>query len=244
MKLTSLLITLTCFSIVSFSQSQDVSAIMKGNKVIGGGINLSFSDEEFKPDIFDPDRRQATDYSTFSFRPYAGKFIKDRLLVGGRLLITSSDTESVSAEPDILRNIESDEFTIGFGVFLRKYYPIVGKFGAFVETGAGFNFLNNDARNSTFNTTGQELVSEFSTEREGFEISAEIDLGLYVFLGERFSLETSLGNIAFRHSRTEEERTDLFQNLVLEDSFERDGFDFNLVNQISFDQLITVNYFF
>ena len=242
MKLFTLMITLACISAVSTLQSQDINALMKGSKVVGGGISVSFSDDDFEPDAFDPDQIQTSDFTSFSFRPYAGKFIKDRLLLGGRLLITASDQESTIRDGIFSSVNESDEFNIGLGVFLRKYYPIAGKFGAFVETGVDFRTLNSDSKRSSFND--QNPTTEFSTERDGSLVTADIDLGLYVFLGERFSLETSLGRLAFIQSWEDITRRDLFQDTTNESSTERSNFNINFINQISFDQLITVNYFF
>lgn len=236
------MITLACISAVSTLRSQDINALMKGSTVVGGGISVSSSDDEFEPDAFDPDRIQTTDITSFSFRPYAGKFIKDRLLLGGRLLLTTLDRESNTRDINFSSVTESDEFSIGLGVFLRKYYPIAGKFGAFFETGVDFSVFNSDSERSNFND--QDLIGEFSTEIDGSQITAEIDLGLYVFLGERFSLETSLGNLAFRQSWEDITRRDLFQDTTNESSTERSNFNINFINQISFDQLITVNYFF
>ncbi len=238
------LIIVTFLTFFLPARSQDISAIMKGKRVVGGGIALSWTDNELETDNGNTPLLQDVKRNSFSFRPYAGKFIKDRLLLGGGPLLFLQNGETQLNDPEDRTTLDDKQFNVGLGVFLRKYYPIVGKFGAFVQPSTDFRIIDRESNRIRIDNTSQEILSEYSDDVDGFRITAGINLGLYVFLGGRFSLETNLGNITVNHIKEDIERRSFYSSVTNNEDRQINSFDINLVNQISFDQLFVINYFF
>ena len=220
---------------------QDVPSILKGKRVVGGGINLSINDNTFNSG---PDVVQDIDATTFSFRPYAGKFIQDKILLGGQFEVSFGNIENVTDQFGNIISTDRESFGIGFGVFLRRYYPVIGKFGIFIQPSIDITFSERDDERSIFDVALGERISEEITESDIVSASASTSLGLYIFLGERFSLETNLGNVAFNYQTEDRSIMDISNNNQFSSDNEASSINFNLINEISFDRLFVVNFFF
>ncbi|MEP2770732.1 MAG: hypothetical protein ABJH05_01200 [Fulvivirga sp.] len=229
------ILTLLCLLQCAYSlKSQDLEAITKGKRVVGGSLGLTIVNDE-NPG-FDPNDKTTLEERGFSVYPYAGKFIKDKILVGTSLFASVGDSKFIEDNSFLTRTRSKEYHNYGIGVFMRKYYPLVGKFGAFIQPDVLFTLRGNEIDRSVFDKTTGMLSTETPTRVEGFSINTGASLGLYVFIGEKFSLETNLGNLSFNYIREEDEG----QSQVYRDSNLR----LELINQMSFDKIIVFNYFF
>lgn len=83
-----------------------------------------------------------------------------------------------------------------------------------------------------------------SDERRGTTVSAGTNFGLYLFLGERFSLETNLGNVLFTYRTEEVEFTNQFGIEERNGDNDSSSINLNFINEISFDPVFVINFFF
>ncbi|TRX50905.1 autotransporter outer membrane beta-barrel domain-containing protein [Fulvivirga sp. M361] len=222
-------------------KSQHVDPILKGKHVIGGGININFSEQDADNVR---NRYRINDSRSFGFRPYVGKFIKDRLLIGAGLSISSNSQDTEDQFNDRLDKSNFESYSYGAGFFVRKYYPIVGRFGTFFQPEVNFAISNQEMDRSAFNVNSQEVIDESTDETDRVSFNLGINLGLYLFLGDRFSIETNLGNLSFSHATSDREIRYVSGATERFDDISSNSLNINLVNEIAFERLFVINYFF
>ena len=204
--------------------------LKKGNYFIGGGIGFSTRDDSWDESNVNI---QEYDYTRFSISPYSGKFIKDGIAVGAGLHLSSTDLEREWGTQGDLQITTEDGFRIGGSLFLKKFWPISEKFGAYLSPALGYNRERNEEK-----TTNGSLVATSKTKSN--EISLSARLGIYYFISPRFSFETNLANVVF----SKDWETLSTSNEGTKISKDGNRLDLNLINQFSFDQIIVINYYF
>jgi hypothetical protein len=244
------LITTLLFFTSSFSYAQ--SMIGDGNRMIGGGI--SFSNQEDEGDRvrqysnsssyrnYNKDSR--SQYSSFSIRPYYGKFFNEDVLVGFGFNYTNRSSEFISQDSieDYRANV--DQFNFGLNFFIKRYIAVSDKFGVYLSPKIGYTrsrFKQISERIDNFVDQRDYGYEEISYSNNGY---GRIDMGLYFFIFDQLSIETTLlsANISFTKTKWE------FNDLVKEEEFDgsNNQSDINLsfVNSFTFDKLFVLNYFF
>ncbi|UII31429.1 autotransporter outer membrane beta-barrel domain-containing protein [Fulvivirga ulvae] len=233
MKNKAMLISILLISFIQFElHSQE--RLQKGNYYIGGGIGFSTRDESLDDDDLNASKY---DYMRYSLSPYSGKFIKDGLAIGLNLQISSTDLQREQGTIDNLQVTKEDGFSIGAGIFLKKYWPVSEKFGAYLIPSLSYSRSHDESKN-----TSNTYIS--SSESTSNQINLSTGLGLYYFISPRFSLETNLANVVLSKQFLDKETRNTSTEDTLSQSLERNNLDFNLINQFSFDQIIVINYYF
>jgi hypothetical protein len=244
------LITTLLFFTSSFSYAQ--SMIGDGNRMIGGGISFSNQEDEgdrvrqyyqsssYRNYVDDSKRK----LSSFSINPYYGKFYNEDALVGFGFLYSSRLIEFTSKDTIQDYRSSNNRFQFGLNFFIKRYIPVSNKFGVHISPKIGYIRLINES------TT--EVIDNFVDQRDyGQENTSKsnrgygrIDMGLYFFIFDQLSIETTLlsANISFTKTKWE------FNDLVKEEEFDgsNNQSDINLsfVNSFTFDKLFVLNYFF
>ncbi|MEM7297407.1 MAG: hypothetical protein AAF391_03975 [Bacteroidota bacterium] len=228
------------------ASSQDALAL--GNRILGGGITFSQNDSEnvyrLSTTLSNDDRTY--NRFSYSFSPYYGRFYKDFNMVGLRL-----NTRGSNSEFDYRDDIRADrtEFTytsFSIGGFFRRYFPYSDKFGVFLETGIdGYRSRSIELRESYDIDVSSTLIrSRFEDERKSLGISVDAKVGLYFFLLDRLSLETRLSRFYLSYGDVQLLNVDLVNNEQAEAEGSNSSIDFSFVNNFSFDQIFTINYYF
>lgn len=237
-------LTASLFCLVIINSSANAQEfITKGTSLIGGSIGYDQRKSEdlnlnvttlVNQDIIN-------DFSRFTFAPTYAKAIKDGLMLGGSISITTQESEISVQQVNFTQTDNRSSNTIGFSVFLRRYYEIKGKFGAYIEPRISFSRGSEDRtfdfRDSSNPTFFQEETIEATTTTFG----GGANLGLYYFISDRFSLETTLANVLISRSKTNRES----ESVPNSESSDTDSvLRFQFANTLSFDQILTFNYFF
>lgn len=215
--------------------------ISKDNSFTGGALDLRISD--YSSDLYNGNDSNQDNF-LFSFSPYYGKFIKDKLAIGIQLNTSYSNRKTHNLNNGVISsNWINKRTSVGLSFFLRKYYTINEKFGAFVRPSLSYNhgFINEE--NNSFDSSG--LKTRFSSnEGSDNSLSFGASLGLYYFISSRFSLEANLGNVFISKSFTRQKNKNESNGEVTNTSSDSNSLDFNFVNQLSFDQILVITYFF
>lgn len=237
------LLTLTLLSIQSFAQD----ALKMGNKIVGGGLSFSMNDSEndrpYNYYYYRTDFRESTD---FSFSPYYGRLYDDNTMIGIRLNINNrrSQYERTSESDFDKGSLESS--SIGFGGFIRKYFPTTDKFGFFIESGIDISrgTLNSDDQNFNLQDSVFVLVRHNQQKRTSYSASIDAEGGMYFFLIPRLSIETNFLQFILSYSDSNSEYENLIDNQIEEGDGNSANVRFNLINSFSFDKIFTLNYYF
>ncbi|MFT7031874.1 MAG: hypothetical protein ACJA2S_000370 [Cyclobacteriaceae bacterium] len=227
------------FAVIHTSFCQEF--ISKGKSFLGGGLNLKISD--YSSDLNNGNDTEI-DNSLFSFSPYYGKFIKDKLAMGIQLNSYYSNINTDNLNSGVIStNWIRKNTTVVLSFFLRKYYTINEKFGAFIKPSLTYNhgFINEE--NNSFDSSGSKTRFS-SNEGNNNSLSLGASLGLYYFIASKFTLEANLGNIFISKSFTSQKNKNERNGEITNTSSDSNSLDFNFVNQLSFDQLLVITYFF
>jgi len=240
----NVMLTIVLIAIVSSQlNAQDFDPLSKSNYVIGGGVGLDIFNNEAESNDNNDRINEFKGYS-FTLRPSVGKFIKDRLAIGGSLLLTSAANDNTADNEDLVATSESNSFRIGAGVFLRKYYPIVGKFGAFIQPELSLSTSSTETKNSEFDKISQVSSLTSTLDSDGLQVNLGASLGLYVLLGKKFSLETNLGNLSYNYAKIERETAFPQSGTQASDTRTSGNINFSIISEISLDRLLVINFFF
>ena len=226
-------------------------ALTIGNRILGGGISFSQHETE---DLFSPRSNiygdRTSDQFSYSFSPYYGRFYEDLKMVGIRLSVRGINLERYNMDNtnDSEYLTEFSEKSFALGGFLRSYFPYSERFGVFIEPGIDLIRSTRLSRSSQndINTVDESVVLVDQREYEEKTTIARVDtkVGLYLFLLDRLSIETRLAGINLVYV----DRKLLERDLILGVEDEGDGYstsiNFNFINQLSFDQVFTINYYF
>jgi len=155
------------FSLLPFGEGISASSLLGigFSTIKGKGDNIEESDGDMK-------------LTSFNLAPRFGIFVADNLALGGDLILSTMKMKNSYGEYDY----ESTSSLIGFGPFVRYYFP-AGNMFPFVEAGAMFGQLKYKWDGSY--SDGDEDKTGIS----GFNVGAGIGLPL----GEKVVLDMALG---------------------------------------------------
>lgn len=212
----------------------------KGKSMIGGGIGIGSGENETKPED-SLSRKSSQERFSFQVSPYYGKFIKTRLLLGIRTQFSTSKSERKYIETNGTSIAEDKSHLYGGGIFLKKYFPVVEKFGVFFQPGFDYSYSISEHTASDFSNSSQSK-NQFS-ENKTQVVSFDASIGLYCLIGKRFSIETNLGKINLSKSVHKTKSTSS-SNEASNVKSNSDNVSLNFINELSFDQIFVINYFF
>jgi len=214
--------------VINFAYSQEYFS--KGSNIITGSFVLGFSDNDSNNDNVN----SISESKTLGFSTTYGKFIKNNLSLGIGLGINKNSNKFSSIYPDSTFNINNRQYnSIRTNIFLRKHFPISEKFGAFLHTSIFYDFIS-----SLYSTKSD--VSEKSNEDTSNRLGLSAGLGIYYFIHNKFSLSLNVGYL--NASSLIRETTNSVPNNL--ENRRSTSFQVRFINQISFDQLFTINYHF
>ncbi len=240
---------LALFLALSFlSAAQD--ALTLGNRILGGGILFSQRDfeNEYPANTTNGlvDEERIDKRFRYSFAPYYGRMYEDFRMVGINLSIEGSTFESTFAGDQFESRYEDTSFSFGIGGFLRQYFPYSDKFGAFLQSGINLSRSRLTRKNGSFTIPNDIEPSIFSTEleRKAWGGSIYSEVGIYFFVLEQLSIETRLARFFFLYEDQQLEERRVLDGTVRDGDGSDTRLDFNLINNFSFDQIFTINYYF
>lgn len=241
-------ITAAFVLVFSCALTYSQSSLEMGNRILGGGISINFSETESN----NPENVIGSFYgdeysnqsSNFFISPYYARFFKDYVMVGIDMELGSANHSQQSQYYNRNHENNSSSVSFGFGTFLKYYFPIHGDFGAYVQPGMGY--LRTIQKNSYhhYDTLGGESYARGRNEIRTNAIHMDMKMGLYYFIFDQLSIETNLAQVVMSASQGKRREEDQ-QNGEISEGEER-GSRLNLrwANKISFDQLFTLNYYF
>jgi hypothetical protein len=226
--------------------------LSEGLGMFGTGVNIGLSrDASTNQDFLNNTLQQQlnssnVDGKVFSagLNPTYGRMTSDYTMIGLRLSYAfnrrsfTNEFQSAEESPVQTGTSEGSSHALGLNTFYRFYFPVHDRFGAYVEGDAGYQRSWGTSESDNVFTIRD---SEFS--RNTF--SLKVSLGVYAFLTERLMLESTMGQIQYRYS-FDSSKSSRSGFLTSESSSSRDsgGFSVRLINQLRFDQLLRLNYFF
>jgi hypothetical protein len=215
----------------------------KGNSLLGGGVSIRSNNQETTP-IDTLGSKNNYDNKSFAFTPYFGKFIKNNLLIGGRLYYSKAETESAS-EYNNTQNINNSSSThYGFGFFLKKYLVITGRFGVFIKPEISFGILKSENKYEIVDLVTKEILTSRKNDSDGNNFRVTTNLGLYFTLSKSFLIETNLLGFSISHISQDISFSDLTNNNNSESKSKSTALNLDLINTLSFDQILVINYIF
>lgn len=216
--------------------------LQKGSSMLGGGFGIDANSSNEKP-THSVGTNYERDFSSFRVSPYYGRFIKDNLAVGFELNFSTSTTDNRDINSNSNVHTEIEGRTYGGGVFLKKYFPILEKFGVFIQPGIKYSFSKSEDTRTTKYALDESSQQRFLT-RETDVFSITSSLGLYYFLSPRFSIETNLGSVGFTKSNSNVEETNSVNDELLSSKADSNNLSFDFINRLTFDKIFVINYFF
>jgi hypothetical protein len=175
MKQKSLLVLVCIFSLAASTKAQ----INKGSVWLGGNIGYSESENKFQS-------MNNSDIKTIAFKPAAGKAIKENLIAGVTLTYAKSSSKS---DPTGSYNSEKTDKTIGGGVFLRRYIPVVNRLYVFGQVDAGYYNSKSTIEEATSATTKNK------TNIKGWSAAISVTPGVSYAINNKLHLETGFNSL-------------------------------------------------
>ncbi|MDW3191748.1 MAG: hypothetical protein R8G66_05265 [Cytophagales bacterium] len=241
---------LSLFLSAGFLYSYAQDALTLDNRILGGGLSFSQNDASdvypFSNDVI-PGENRNNKHTAFSFTPYFGRFYQDHKMIGLRLHLNRSESQSENLFDDREHTHQVSRNAISLGGFLRQYIPFTDKFGVFLEEGIDVGRSTFEASNRSLDLEDPAFPRVFRNDREetkAWNGSIDAEFGIYVFVLDRLSIETRLARFYLAYSDTKLTRSDLFNDETRTGEGSNTSVNFNLVNNFSFDQLFTLNYYF
>jgi hypothetical protein len=201
MKQKSLLVLVCIFSLAASTQAQ----INKGSVWLGGNIGYSESDNKTQA-------MGNTNIKTISFKPAAGKAIKENLIAG----VTFSYSKTTNkTDGGVLYARKQTERNIGGGVFLRQYVPVVSRLYIFGQADAGYNKLKTTVdETNNLNVPATKRI----TNTKGWSAGISLTPGVSYAINNKLHLETgfnSLFSAVYGKSKTTSDNPDYRGNSKL-----------------------------
>lgn len=226
----------------TLSVAQDNLYLSTGRSFVGGGISLSVDSNE--PNNNDPTVEEIDRSFSGSVSPTYGKFFRDRWVAGVSLTISHQNDRNEEIGENTSRENTTRALGIGITPFLRRYLPITERFGAYIQPEVSFTYrrtvteqeqrdANQPAANNFFSITGR---------RHSGSLGAQA--GLYYFITEHFSVETNLLRAYFAINRRSDEITTVDNIVEQTTESTRLSAQFSLINQLSLDRILVLNYYF
>lgn len=163
-----LLSFITLFCCVAFLNAQ----ISKGSVLLGGSIGVSSNTSE--------SGNNKSTQKSFYVSPAIGVAVKTNLIAGGDL----SYSYYKNSQPVFN---ETKYITYGAGVFVRKYFPVSGKFYLFGQARTGINIINSKS----------EDINGSAQKDKGWGINLGIVPGISYAVNKKLHIESGFNNIFF-----------------------------------------------
>lgn len=232
-------------AVASATRAQDDTTnpyLLTGRSLIGGGLSLDLSTTN--PDNGDPASSQDTRRFGGSLSPTYGRMYNDRWMVGVMTTFSTRNTRQENEGPSSLQTTTSWETGIGLTPFLRRYLPITERFGAYLQPELAYTYFwgtNEFERRDDAQPDANSLTS-LKTRRHVFSLGTQ--LGLYYFITKHFAVETNLIQAAFSANRNRIEQ--IVVDNVADNYTENTTLSvrLNVVNQLSLDHILVLNYYF
>ena len=194
MKQKFLLVLVCIFSLAATTQAQ----INKGSVWLGGNIGYHESDS----------KSQTTGnlgMKVISFKPSAGKAIKENLIAGVTINVTKATNESDGA---VMYSSKQIDRNIGGGVFLRQYIPVVSRLYIFGQVDAGYNKSKSTTEGMS---NSNPTTTKYKTTTKGWSAGISLTPGVSYAVNNKLHLETgfnSLFSTVYSKSKTSSNNSD------------------------------------
>lgn len=192
---------ITCFLILAalhgYAQQDELEVIPKGTKFIGGNLSLNLlGGATTFPDTDDKNKTKA---ASFSLGPVIGKYTRDNVSLG----LSASYSYSIN-KSEYLDGTENESSFNSGGVFLfiRKNYKIVPNIFFFLQADVG----------GLFGVVKNIDYSDNEFESQSYSTSLGGSPGFQLFLGKKFSLETTLGSVGYQFTHSSSDNSDAYTN--------------------------------
>ena len=222
--------------------AQDNPYLTTGRSFIGGGLSLDISHSD--PDNGNPTTTDENNRFAASLSPTYGKFYNDRWMVGVSLTVSYQSYRQRNTQEDRFDESLTREVGMGLIPFLRRYLPVTERFGVYVQPEISYTYWRGTSEFERRDTSEPAANSFNSTITRRHVGSLGTQLGLYYFITPHFSIETNLLQAAFTFSSRNAEQT--FNDNVVDTVNKSTDLNarLNLVNQLSFDRILVLNYYF
>ena len=222
--------------------AQDNPYLSSGRSLLGGGWSISTSGS--KPDDGDPTTTLENRRFSSSLSPVYGKMYHNRWMVGLMVTLSKQSSHQQTTHENSYQAASTQSLGVGLTPFLRRYLPITERFGAYLQPELSYTYFRGTDKSENrddMQPAANSFIS-FSTYRHVVSLGSQV--GLYYFITNHFSVETNLLQAAFGANRSRREQTTV-DNVV--NSTTKDT-EFNaqlsLVNQLSLDRILVLNYYF
>ena len=148
--------------------------INKGAAWLGGQVGFSQSQNESGP-------TSKTKQTSFNFSPAVGTAVKENLILG--VFINYANTKAKASSTNISTTTRKEE-TVGGGLFIRKYFPVVNRLYLFGDARAFYN-----SNKSTDKTNSPEI------KVKGFEAGISATPGISFAATNKIHIETGVNNL-------------------------------------------------
>lgn len=182
---------LLLLSIVANAQNESVDVLSKGTNFIGGSMSL-----DYNTSTNEADGQSSTSKNTgFGIGPVAGKYIRENLAIG--LGLGYGFSKYKNEYYDNSEN-ESKSQYVSVNFFLRKNFKIIPNLFFYIEASSSLSF--------GFNKAIDNLENE--SKNNSYSLGLGGSPGLQIFLSKKLSLESSLGYVGYRFTRTDYKDSD------------------------------------
>ena len=238
-----ILLSVVGFALIAITAlAQENPYLGVGRSFVGGGLSVNISDNENEGGNFTNQRTSRN--NSFSLSPTYGKFFNDRWAYGVSFTVGFANNEQTTSGNDFIDRSVQESTTVGLTPFLRRFLPITERFGAYLQPQISYQY-NSGIIEQDFRVNNDPINDQLRTfDTRNHLISAGMQGGFYYFITQRFSVETNLLSLDFTYSSNNRERTDASaqpgENTQLSSTAAR----INLVNQLSLDRILILNYYF
>ncbi|MEM8968680.1 MAG: outer membrane beta-barrel protein [Bacteroidota bacterium] len=224
------------------SLAQDNPYLGTGRSFVGGGLSVTMSDDENAGNGFT--NRRTSRINSFGISPTYGKFFSDRWAYGVSFSVGFSNNEQVVFGDSFSDRSIQKNTTVGLTPFLRRFLPLTERFGAYVQPQLSYAYRDGSSENSFRDTNSPENDQTRTFDIREHRVSLGMQAGLYYFVTQHFSVETSLLDLNFSYNSSNRERVDPNAQPGGNDQLSNTTLQVNLINQISLDRILILNYYF
>ncbi|MEM0941110.1 MAG: hypothetical protein AAF600_12745 [Bacteroidota bacterium] len=235
-----------CTSIISLFAQE---ALTTGNRIVGGGISFSQDDAENEfpfVNSLDPTTTASSNSLSYSISPYYGRIYEDFKMLGIRLRFIGRNSEYENVGNTFENQSEISERSIGVGGFLRRYFLYSDRFGVFLDAGIDLvrEIYTNESISFNIIDSSNIVIDNFKRENETWRGSIDAEVGIYFFVLNEVSIETTLSRFFLEYSDIKRTIRDFEIDETVEGEGNSTNLGFRFVNNFSFDQIFTINYYF
>lgn len=204
MKATILLAILALCNFIGTSQDSESFGFKKGDFTISGTISYSNRSDK-------SDRNTSESYTNesenFLIVPEIGYFLSDHFLVGiktGYLRSNYSNFFGSDSESELKNENENKEQGYTANLFGRYYFNPKKRISLFTDIEAGYADISTESRRIEENV----IVPDSSYDGERKNYTLNISPGINIFINERVSFTSKIGQIGYTKSKSSNTRLD------------------------------------